>query len=92
MQEPLSLDLPESVVPAAVVDTSGTRCPIPLLKAKQALKTIETGEAIKLISTDPSSVDDFKAMLKHLPHSLLAIKVDVINDGKNSYTFLIQKG
>jgi len=92
MQELQNPDIYESVVPTSVVDTSGTRCPIPLLKAKQALKVLAVGESLKLISTDPSSVGDFDAMLKHLPHSLLATKVDVIDSGKKSYIFLIQKG
>ena len=54
------------------IDTSGTRCPIPLLKAKQALRTLEQGQHLLVISTDPSSVDDFAAMLKHLPHELIS--------------------
>ena len=55
-------------------------------------QSLVRSESLKLISTDPSSVDDFDAMLNHLPHVLLATKLDVIENGKKNYIFLIQKG
>jgi len=39
------------------IDTSGTRCPIPLLQ---------------VLATDPSAKPDFDAMLRHLPHELVS--------------------
>ena len=72
------------------VDTSGTRCPIPLLKAKQALKTMLAGQLLAVISTDPSSIGDFEAMLKHLPHELLATAVGEDSDSK-TFHVLIRK-
>lgn len=53
------------------IDTCGTRCPIPLLRAKQALKTMQKGEVLKVLASDPSAKSDFDAMLKHLPHELI---------------------
>lgn len=53
------------------VDARNTRCPIPLLRAKQALKTMQLGEYLRLEATDPSAKADFDAMLKHLPHELV---------------------
>jgi tRNA 2-thiouridine synthesizing protein A len=69
------------------LDTKGTRCPIPLIRAKQALKTMRAGQIVEVLSTDPSSKGDFDAMLKHLPDDLLAYEhVDGVD------RFLIQKG
>lgn len=48
----------------------GGRCPLPMLRAKRALAKINKGEIVRVISTDPSSHDDFLAMLKHTPHTL----------------------
>ncbi len=53
------------------VDARDTRCPIPLLRAKLALKKMVAGEYLYLEATDPSAKADFDAMLKHLPHELV---------------------
>lgn len=79
------------IVISSEVDTTGLRCPIPLLRAKQALKGIRVGEYIKVIATDPSAKDDFDAMLRHLPHHL----VEYFSAGEGSHridTFIIRKG
>jgi len=54
------------------IDTSGTRCPIPLLRAKKVMKTMESGQHLKVLATDPSAKPDFEAMLRHLPDELVA--------------------
>lgn len=69
------------------LDAKGLRCPIPLIKAKQALKKLEAGQVLEVFSTDPSAKGDFDAMLKHLPDQLLAHER---NDKVDR--FLIQKG
>jgi len=43
------------------VDASGLSCPLPILKASQAVKTVESGELVEVIATDPGSVKDFAA-------------------------------
>lgn len=45
---------------AATVDASGLKCPMPMLKAKQGLKDLSSGECLEVIATDPGSVRDFK--------------------------------
>lgn len=56
------------------IDTSGTRCPLPLLRAKQALKTMESGQVLRVLATDPAAKPDFDAMLKHQPHEMVAYR------------------
>ena len=73
------------------IDTSGTRCPIPLLRAKQALKKMDKGELLEVLATDPSAKGDFEAMLSHLPHELLSCDTREHND-KTVDVFVIQKG
>ena len=53
------------------VDARGTRCPIPLLRAKTVLKKMNVGEYLEVRATDPSAKGDFDAMLRHLPHELV---------------------
>lgn len=43
-----------------VLDTSGLKCPLPVLKAKKALKTLAAGDRLKVIATDPGAMKDFR--------------------------------
>ena len=76
-----------------LIDTCGTRCPIPLLRAKQALKLMRTGEILKVLASDPSAKGDFDAMLKHLPHELLSYETNQgVGETGRVDAFLIRKG
>lgn len=72
------------------IDTCGTRCPIPLLRAKQALKLLAVGDCLEVRASDPSAKPDFEAMLRHLPHELVSYSSQ--NNPKRIDTFIIQKG
>lgn len=54
-----------------VLDTSGLSCPLPLLKAKQALSRMSPGEVLKVIATDGGSVRDFRVYVEHSDHDLI---------------------
>jgi tRNA 2-thiouridine synthesizing protein A len=43
------------------VDACGLSCPLPILKAAQGMKTVQSGDLIEVIATDPGSVKDFAA-------------------------------
>ena len=43
-----------------VLDTSGTECPIPVLKARKLSQTLKDGDVVKVIATDPLAEGDFK--------------------------------
>ena len=42
------------------LDTSGTECPIPVLKARKLAQSIDDGTIVKIISTDPLAEADFQ--------------------------------
>lgn len=68
------------------LDTSGLRCPMPLLKTKQALRTMSANDILRVITTDAASVRDFKAFTDLSGHLLLAM-----GERSDSYYYLIQK-
>lgn len=70
----------------ALIDASGLTCPLPLLKAKQGLKPLQSGMCLKLISTDPGSVKDFKVFAELSGNCLLDFSQD-----DEIYTFVLQK-
>ena len=54
------------------LDTRGLNCPLPILKTKKALATLQSGQVIRVVSTDPGSVRDFAAFAKQTGNELLS--------------------
>ena len=42
------------------LDTSGTECPIPVLKARKLSQSLTKGNIVKVIATEPLAEEDFK--------------------------------
>jgi len=53
------------------VDASGLSCPLPILKASQGIKSVQSGELIEVVATDPGSVKDFDAWAKSTGNALV---------------------
>ena len=43
-----------------VLNTSGTECPIPVLKARKLCQTLKDGNVVRIIATDPLAEGDFQ--------------------------------
>ena len=54
-----------------ILDVKGLLCPLPVLKAKVALNRLPPGAKLRVYSTDPHSVVDFKAYCARSGHKLL---------------------
>lgn len=68
------------------VDARGLNCPLPLLKAKQALNAMESGEQLLILSTDQGSWRDFEVFARQSGHSLLERE-----EIEGTYRYLLQK-
>ncbi len=68
------------------LDARGLRCPMPLLKLKQALHGMAPGDVIEVQTTDAGSVRDFQAFLRQGGHELLAL-----HEGEAEFFFRIRK-
>ena len=53
------------------VDTRGLNCPLPILKAKKALATMQSGQLLKVVATDAGSLRDFQAFAKQTGNELV---------------------
>ncbi|NUZ05439.1 sulfurtransferase TusA family protein [Piscinibacter koreensis] len=53
------------------LDTRGLNCPLPILKAKKALADMSSGDILKVVATDPSSMRDFQAFARQTGHELV---------------------
>lgn len=54
------------------VDASGLTCPLPILRAKKALAQMESGQVLRVTTTDPKASRDFQAFAKQSGNGLLA--------------------
>src|SRR5256885_16496713 len=46
--------------PATTLDATGLLCPIPVLKARRALKAVPPGGILEVLATDPGATKDFE--------------------------------
>jgi tRNA 2-thiouridine synthesizing protein A len=59
-----------SEVVATEVDACGLACPLPLLKAKQALRELVTNDVMRVLATDAGSLKDFVSFAQITGHLL----------------------
>lgn len=53
------------------LDTRGLNCPLPILKAKKSLNEMQSGQLLKVVSTDAGSVRDFQAFARQTGNDLV---------------------
>ena len=54
------------------LDARGLNCPIPILRTKKFLTTMEIGKIVRIMATDPGSVKDFEAFARQTGNELLS--------------------
>lgn len=57
--------------PRALIDARGLACPLPLVKARQAMMVVEAGERICVLATDPAAPRDFAEYCEVSGHLLV---------------------
>ncbi|MGB0919894.1 MAG: sulfurtransferase TusA family protein [Alphaproteobacteria bacterium] len=70
---------------AQVIDATGLRCPMPVLKARRALEGMQPGEVLEIKATDPVAPLDMQHFCNEAGHTLVS---SVEEDG--IYTFCIR--
>jgi tRNA 2-thiouridine synthesizing protein A len=76
----------EIIMADKVLDAKGLNCPLPILKAKKALKEVPDGGTLEVLATDPGSVADFQAFSRTTGNEL----VEHSEEG-GVFRFLIRK-
>lgn len=57
--------------PDQVLDTSGLKCPMPIVKTSKMMKKMEIGQILQVISTDSGSPPDMEAWAQQTGHAML---------------------
>ena len=70
----------------SVLDVKGMNCPLPVLRANRALRSMVPGARLRVLATDRAAVADFQAFCRETGHALLAWSED-----GGVFTFLIRR-
>lgn len=70
-----------------LLDLSGYRCPIPVLKAQRRLRSLPRGALLRLVATDPASAIDVPHFCREQGHELLSSATE-----DDRLVFVIRKG
>ena len=55
-----------------VLDVKGLNCPLPVLRANKALRSMPEGARLRVLATDRAAVADFQSYCQETGHALLA--------------------
>lgn len=58
------------------LDAKGLNCPMPIMKAKKAMKGLGAGDTLEIEATDPGSVKDFEAFCRATGNELMESRED----------------
>lgn len=75
-----------TIATAVELDCKGLNCPLPILKTKKAIDGMQSGEVLKMIATDPGSVNDMASWANRTGNEV----VEHVEEG-GSHTFYIRK-
>ena len=70
-----------------VLDARGLSCPLPVLRARKAMRALAPGAVLRLLATDPGAVPDMEAWERQTRHEL----VQVEELGEDLFRFLVRK-
>jgi len=68
------------------LDARGLNCPLPILRTKQSLAGMVSGQILKIVATDPGSVIDFQVFAEQTGNELLSL-----SEVDNEFIFLLKK-
>ena len=60
----------------AHIDCIGLFCPMPIVKVREAIRTVPVGGLVEMLSDDPASEPDMKSWSRHTGHELLEMTKD----------------
>jgi TusA-related sulfurtransferase len=72
--------------PNLVVDTCGLFCPLPVIKMSDALKVLDPGGVVEVVSDDPAIESDLPAWCESHGHT-----IESATEAAGIYRYLVRK-
>ncbi len=73
-------------MPRTTLDLKGLACPLPVLRANKAMRTLAPGDELEVLATDLAAPADFRSYCKTAGHEL----VQSVEDN-GVFTFVLRK-
>lgn len=70
----------------SVIDCKGLNCPMPVLKVKKAIDSLQIGQIIKVEATDPGTKADIPAWAKRTGNEVLSM-----SEESGTFVFYVKK-
>ncbi|MBY0474308.1 MAG: sulfurtransferase TusA family protein [Nitrosomonas sp.] len=68
------------------LDARGLVCPLPILRTKQSLAGMISGQTLKIVATDPGSMIDFQVFSEQTGNELLSM-----SQATGEFVFVLKK-
>ncbi len=69
------------------LDLKGLNCPLPILRIKQTVSRMESGEVLKIVGTEPGTERELKIFCKQGGHDYLDYQ-----ESNSGFTYMIRIG
>ena len=80
-----------TVKPDRELDVKGAKCPMPIIKARQELNQLQIGQVLKVVATDPGSVNDFKGWAKMAKNMELVSQTQAQDGEQTTFIHLVRR-
>lgn len=74
-----------------VLDAKGLSCPMPIVRARQELRDLQSGQVLKVIATDKGTVSDFQGWAKASADIRLLDQQTESDGGQDVYVHYLEK-
>lgn len=72
--------------PSIIVDTRGLFCPVPIIKTSEAIRQVDAGGLVEVISDDPAIEHDLPAWCQSHGH-----KIERVSKAGSAFHYLVRK-
>jgi len=76
------------IKPDKTLDVRGLSCPMPTLKTAKTMKSMDPGQILEVMGTDPGTKKDMPKLAQKSGNEWLGF----LDDGEGFYRFYIKKG
>ncbi len=74
------------------LDVRGTKCPVPIVRAKKEIDAMRAGDVLEVLATDPGSVSDFQGWAKTSKLAVLREqRTEKDQTGKEVYVHILER-
>ena len=74
------------IKPSIVVDTRGLFCPVPIIKTSEAIRRIDVGGVVEVISDDPGIEHDLPAWCRSHGH-----RIERVSKAGDVFRYLVRR-